>query len=126
MTEHKIGGRAQGKTLELLKVTQERAVELDKMLKKEQERAERYSAYAESVSAREETLEILLFEFVLGRIARPAGRYLSKSDDEILLKTLEIINAGMKMVDFEKARERLLRAQALMQERSEDGGDEEI
>lgn len=99
---------------------------VDAMLKVEQERAERYSAYAESVSARAETLEILLFEFVLARIARPAGRYLSKSDDEILLKTLDIINAGMDVVDFEAARQRLVRAQTLMEERSGDGGDEDI
>ena len=99
---------------------------VDAMLKVEQERAERYSAYAESVSARAETLEILLFEFVLGRIARPAGRYLSKSDDEILLKTLEIINAGMDVVDFEAARQRLDRAHELMKERGGYGGDEDI
>lgn len=114
MTEYtvKVGGRTQGKTLEVLKATQERAVALDKMLKAEQERAE--------------TLEILLFEFVRGRITNPAGHALDKSDDEILLKTFEIIKAGMDVVDFKTARQRLVRAQMLMQERSRDGEDENI
>ena len=111
MTEHTVGGRAQGKTLEVLKATRERAVALDKMLKVEQERAE--------------MLEVLLFAFVWNRTTYPMGKSLGKTEDEILLKTLEVINAGMKMVEFEKARERLVRARKLMEERSGDADGEQ-
>ena len=89
----KSGGRAFGRTYELFRAEQERA----------------------------EMLEIMLFAFVYNRTAYPLGKSLGKSDEEILLKTLEIVNTGMQVVDFEKSRERLIRARELMKERSGDG-----
>lgn len=90
----KSGVRAFGKTYELFRAEQERA----------------------------EMLEVMLFAFVYNRTVYPLGKFLDKTEDEILLKTLEIVNTGMKVVDFEKARERLVRARKLMNERSADSG----
>ena len=71
-------------------------------------------------------LEVMLFAFVHNRTTYPMGQALGKTEDEILLKTLETVNAGMKIVDFEKARERLIRARRLMKERSGDDGDQNV
>lgn len=88
----KSGGRVFGRTYDLLQAERQRA----------------------------EMLEVMLFAFVHNRTTYPMGKALGKTEDEILLKTLETVNAGMKIVDFEKARERLMRARRLMKERSSD------
>lgn len=71
---------------------------------------------------RADKLEVMLYSFVYNRIAYPAGRFLGKSEDEILLKALEIVDAGEKSVDFGQARLRLERAHALMKKRGEENG----
>ena len=68
--------------------------------------------------ARSEMLELMLFTFVYNRTTYPAGKALGKTDEEILLKTLEVIGTGISIVDLEDARNRLCRAKELVKERS--------
>lgn len=63
--------------------------------------------------------EVLLFAFVWNRATFPLGIRLGKSEDEIADKTLEIISAGEKMINYAEMKDKLERAKQRQKMKSE-------
>ena len=74
---------------------------------------------SEEALKRCEELETLLFAFVWNHATFPLGQRLGKTWEEIADKTLETIEAAKKMVNIQKARERLLAARQRRENRDE-------
>lgn len=73
---------------------------------------------------RADRLEVMLFAFIYNRTTYPVGKALGKTDDEILIKTVEIMRAASGTLDFEKAKERFVRACDLEEEERQYDEDE--
>ncbi len=71
-----------------------------------------------------EDLEMLLFAFVWNNATAPFGKHLKKNELEIGVKTLEVIDAAEKMINYPAFRRRLKEAKAEYQKRLEVHNDE--
>lgn len=67
-----------------------------------------------------EDLELLLFAFVWNNSTSVLGKHLKKTELEIGVKTLEVIDAAEKMVNYPAFRRRLKEAKAEYQKRLEE------